>query len=301
MNMDLQFPPHKKHRVIVNTDAKNEADDQFAIVHAILTQSFDLHGIIAAHFGRQPGRSDQPMQESFDEIQLLLKLMKLDGKIRVEKGANDAMPDDKTPVPSPGAQFIIDEAMRDDPRKLNVLFYGPLTEMASALLMEPRIAERNVHVVWIGGADRRPHYGMEFNLRNDIHSANVVMKSKLEVSQVPYEVYANCAVSYAELFEKVYPHGAIGKYLFEQLIEYNGKHPWPMEYRSLGDSPAVGVVMSPFSGKWTWQPAPQYDPVTADKRITGNHRPIRVYETFDTRFLFEDFFAKVAQFARSNP
>ena len=35
--MQYEFPADKKIRVIVNTDAKNEADDQFAIVHAILT------------------------------------------------------------------------------------------------------------------------------------------------------------------------------------------------------------------------------------------------------------------------
>ena len=30
---DVAFPPEAKQRVIVNTDAKNEADDQYAIVH----------------------------------------------------------------------------------------------------------------------------------------------------------------------------------------------------------------------------------------------------------------------------
>jgi purine nucleosidase len=48
---DVNFPLEAKQRVIVNYDANNEADDQFAIVHAILPPSFDLHGIIPAHFG----------------------------------------------------------------------------------------------------------------------------------------------------------------------------------------------------------------------------------------------------------
>ena len=42
----MSLPPAKMHRVIINTDAKNEADDQYAIVQALLTPSFDLHGII---------------------------------------------------------------------------------------------------------------------------------------------------------------------------------------------------------------------------------------------------------------
>ena len=48
---DVGYPPEAKQLVIVNSDAKNEADDQFAIVHAVLTPSFDLRGIIPAHFG----------------------------------------------------------------------------------------------------------------------------------------------------------------------------------------------------------------------------------------------------------
>ena len=49
--MSYDFTADSKHRVIVNTDAKNEADDQFAIVHALLTPAFEIHGIIPAHFG----------------------------------------------------------------------------------------------------------------------------------------------------------------------------------------------------------------------------------------------------------
>ena len=33
----MPFAPDKRSRVIINTDAKNEADDQYAIVHGLLT------------------------------------------------------------------------------------------------------------------------------------------------------------------------------------------------------------------------------------------------------------------------
>ena len=39
-------PEKRKVRVIIDTDAKNEADDQFAIVHALLTPQFIIKGII---------------------------------------------------------------------------------------------------------------------------------------------------------------------------------------------------------------------------------------------------------------
>jgi purine nucleosidase len=291
---DEQLPPERRARVIVNTDAKNEADDQFAIVHALLTPSFDIRGVIPAHFGDR--RSAFSMAESRAEVDLLLGLMNWQGHLVVANGAPTALPDDTTPIPSPGAELIVDEAMRADPRPLYVAFYGPLTDMASALLMEPRLAERNLRVVWIGGGPW-PAGGREFNLSNDITAANVVFRSALEVWQIPSPVYRRMAVSYAELADKVAPCGRIGAYLVEQLRAWNAQHrSGPMEYRSLGDSPAVGVMMYPDCGHWEMRPAPEF---TAEMHYvhTGRHRPIRVYESVDARFILEDFFAKLRRFS----
>lgn len=292
---DFQIADERKTRVIVNTDAKNEADDQFAIVHALLTPSFELHGIIPAHFGTE--KTKESLKASHDETMLLLRLMGLEGAVRVADGAPRAIPDEATPVDSPGARLIIEEALKDDPRPLHVAFFGPLTDMASALLLEPRIAERNLRVIWIGGGPW-PVGGREYNLSNDVHAANVVMRSKVEVWQIPSSVYRMMPVSYAELLEKVYPHGEIGKYLVEQLIEYNAAAGTATEYRSLGDSPAVGVMIYPQCGAWEWRPAPEFDALMHYVH-TGKHRPIRVYQSIDSRFILEDMFAKLAQFARA--
>ena len=40
-----------RRRVIIDTDAKNEADDQYAIVHALLSPTLDVRGLVPAHFG----------------------------------------------------------------------------------------------------------------------------------------------------------------------------------------------------------------------------------------------------------
>ena len=52
MNKGLLFdvPEYKKIRVIVDTDAACEADDPFAIVHALLSPKLIVKGIIAEHF-----------------------------------------------------------------------------------------------------------------------------------------------------------------------------------------------------------------------------------------------------------
>jgi len=290
--------PANKVRVILNTDAKNEADDQYAIVHTILTPLFDLHGIIPAHFGDRRGPGS--MEASHEEVLKLLDLMDLKGRVPVQAGAAKALPDEKTPAPSPGSALIISEAMKDDPRPLHVAFLGPLTDMASALLEEPAIAKRNVRVVWIGG-EEWPVGGWEFNLSNDVAAANVVFRSPVEVWQIPSTVYKRMAVSYAELVEKVYDKGDLGRYLVEQLVDWNKRYHrgGPIEHRSLGDSPAVGVMMYPECGWSEWRPAPEFN-AEMNYVHTGRNRPIRVYHGIDQRFILEDFFAKLARFTRKS-
>lgn len=293
--MPIPTQPARRARVIVDTDAKNECDDQFALVHALLTPSFEIAGVIAAHFGTR--RGENSMRESRTEIEHLLELMKRTGTVRIDDGAPHALPDRVTPVPSAGADTIVREAMRDDPRPLNVAFYGPLTDMASALILEPRIAERDVRVVWIGGG-AYPDGGSEFNLSNDVTAADVVFASTLEVWQLPRPVYQRLPVSYAELEEKVGVCGPLGRYLVDQVVEFNDTYvDEPMEYRSLGDSPAVGVLMYPDCGPWTMRPAPTINPDMAYVH-SGDRRPIRVYDGVDARFIHEDFFAKLRRFTR---
>ncbi|MEV1169600.1 nucleoside hydrolase [Nonomuraea sp. NPDC049784] len=288
-----------RRRVIVNSDAKNEADDQFAIVHALLSPSLDIRGLVAAHFGNRRTRSS--LEESRAEIDLLLRLMKLDGTVRVEDGAPYALPDVGTPVRSPGAELIVEEAMREVPEPLYVAFLGPLTDMAAALLIEPRIAERDVTVIWIGGGGYDGRGGSparpEFNLSNDIVAANIVFSSALRVWQIPAPTYRMTAVGYAELDAKVAPCGEIGEYLVRQLVEWNERHHGgSIEFRVLGDSPAIGLMLHPDCGTWVERPAPNF-------RHDGSHdfsianRPIRTYDSIDARFIHEDFFAKLRAFS----
>jgi purine nucleosidase len=246
MNSTQHFDPRKvmsisrRRRVIIDTDAKNEADDQFAIVHALLSPSLAVRGLIAAHFGTS--RSDRSMEESREEIDLLLQLMGREQQVTVANGAPSGIPDAQTPRDSGGAQLIIAESKLASPDEpLFVAFLGPLTDMASAILLDPSIVDREVVVIWIGGVGYggvESYPGVEFNLRNDIAAANVVYDSGITVWQVPSNVYSQMSVSYTELEEKIGGTSKLADYLINQTVEWNRTYwPEPIESRSLGDSP----------------------------------------------------------------
>ena len=323
-------PEEKRVRVITDTDAANEGDDQFAIVHTLLSPKFDNVAMIAAHFGT---RTDHTMEDSFQELNVLFSLMGFDGSDIIKKGAPHALPDEVTPVDSEGARTIIREAMSDDPRPLYVTFLGPLTDLASAYLMEPRIAGR-LTAVWIGGG-RYPEGAPEFNLGNDVNAVNVVMASGIELWQVPKNVYEMMPVSMAELEQKVYPCGRIGRYLFEQLVDCSLKESSRKSaFRTgetwvLGDSPAPGLILYEHRFEYRLVPAPRVTPEqryqwdeafsfdqalspgtlarkegrpeeTAPASVsasTGSRRKIRVYGRVDSRLILDDMYAKLALWA----
>ena len=294
----FSVPETRRMRVIVDTDCKNEADDQFALAHFLMTPIFDIRGIVAAHFGNTDRFAPKTSVEaSYDEIIKVMELMGLAGRYPVAQGAAGPIPDEDTPIDSPGARLIIEEAMRDDERPLYVCLLGAITDLACAYLMEPRIAGR-LTAVWVGGGTY-PTGGREFNLCGDINAVNVVFGSDIPVRQAPRDVYKQLNVSLAELQLRVRPCGAIGKYLFEQMAEFNavmGKTPgrWPHgETWCLGDQAAIAILMEDYAAQtYSLLPAPRVRPdgIYEPGRMC---RPIRVYHTVDSRATLEDLYAKL--------
>ncbi|MET8862745.1 hypothetical protein ABZW11_07280 [Nonomuraea sp. NPDC004580] len=158
-------------------------------------------------------------------------------------------------------------------------------------------------VIWIGGSGYRGYdegAKVEFNLSSDVHAANVVFGSGITLWQVPRDVYTKVSVSYAELKEKIGDAGPLGRYLIDQLREWNATyHPGPIEPRSLGDSPAIALTLFPQSGNPRVRPAPRFG---ADgSYLPGSNHPIRVCEEVDVRFLPADMFAKIRAFGGVHP
>jgi purine nucleosidase len=290
MSYYYNCPEHKKIRVIIDSDAKNEADDQFAIVHALLTPKFQVKGIVAAHFGNF--HSEHSMEDSYQECLKLKELMESD--VPVFRGAAKPVQSETEYEYSEGADLIVREAMSDDSSPLFVLFMGPITDMACALLRHPEIQGR-VTAVWNGG-NKYPTGGIEFNLSNDIRAANLVMASKLDIWQIPANCVSEIVTGIAELQCRVRPHGKVGKYLFEQLSEFNNSPNanWTSgETWVLGDNTTVGVFLHDNGFNYDMQEAPKFKDDMTYERNTG-YRPIRVYYKMDARLILEDFFCKLA-------
>ena len=294
--MGIRLPMEKQVRVIVSSDVKNEADDQFAVMHQLLTPTFDVRGIIAAHFESKAPGTETTMEQSYQELVTLLEAAEIED-VPALRGCRAPLKDETDAPESEGVDFLIAEALRDDPRPLYVTVQGAMTDVGAALNRCPEIGRR-MTVVWIGG-NAYPEGGPEFNLMQDISAVRVLLASEAAVWQLPVVVYGTVEVTMAELARKVRPCGSAGRYLYDEIEEYNldNDNPWELrrgENWCLGDSPVVAALLAClWRGNFRTERAPL---IRDDMRYAPNPdgKEIRVYDYVDVRMLLEDFFAKLA-------
>jgi len=297
-------PESKQIRVIIDSDTACEADDQAVIAYALLSPALDVRGLVAAHFRPLPFPSlrHPPAAEtrdaSYNEMHNVLRVMDLEGCLPVRRGAAVPFTDVNSPVDSEGADLIIQEALRDDPRPLFVVFQGPLTDLAAAYVKNPRIAER-LTAVWIGGA-AYPKGGLEYNQDGDRIAANIVMESDIPLWQLPTPVYMLARFGMAELAEKVGRQGKLGQFLFDRVQRFQSVFPFGTEFFQYADLPAIGVLLQqPWMADFEEMPAPS---IGSDGYYVhgGKNRAIRVFRSYDQRAVLEDFFAKLGAFAKGD-
>lgn len=289
--------PKGKVDVVIDTDAYNEIDDQFAICYLIKSsQKLCIKGICAApFFNRRVVSVADGMQRSYDEIIKLLNLAdKKELKHIVFKGAEAYLPNETTPVESDAAEFLAGLAERYSPESpLYIVAIGAITNVASAILKNPKMKE-NCVVIWLGGnAVHMPLAASEYNMNQDIAAARVVFGCGIPLVQLPCRgVVDRFATSKYELVHWLKGKSALCDYLCDNTICYaeaNAKDkPWS---KPIWDVTAVAWLLNEDSrfmkDRLIPSPIPEYDYHYAHNE---NRHFIRYVYEINRDELFEDLF-----------
>lgn len=232
--------------MVLDTDAYNEIDDQFALSYALFSgERLNLKAVYAAPFFNE--RSNDPadgMEKSYQEIQHLFRLAGRDAP--AFRGAPGYLADEKTPVDSPAARDLCARAMGYSPEKpLYVAAIGAITNIASALLLQPDIADRIV-IVWLGGHSIHWPDNREFNCQQDVAAARVVFQSGAPLVILPcMGVVSACTTTGPELAYWLRGKGALCDYLCDHTMEaaeeYARGKVWS---RVIWDITAIGWLMN---------------------------------------------------------
>ena len=236
----LTVPAGKIH-LIIDTDAKNEVDDQFAVSWASRSKDrFILDAVYAAPFSHDcfaklagnitldavggvtyanhPGNG---MEASYQELLKLFDLLGEDPSGRVFRGSDGYISDIDGPVESEAARDLVKRAMASD-ETLYVATIGAPTNVASALLMEPELVKKIV-VVWLGAQPLYFKHAIEFNCMQDVKASQILFDSGVPLVLIPCMNTASMlTLAKAETENLLVGKSAISDYLAQTVMESYG-------------------------------------------------------------------------------
>lgn len=252
--MDIKFPkmtadeiekkltiPNGRIHLIIDTDAKNEVDDQFAVSWALRSpERFSVDAVYAAPFSHDCFKKLSPtsstdavggvtytshpgdgMEASYQE---LLKLFKLLGKNPdgcVYRGSQNYISDIGKAVESDAARDLINRAMTSE-ETIYVAAIGAPTNIASALMLEPELVKKIV-VIWLGGQPLYFKHGIEFNLMQDIVASQILFNSGVPLVMIPcMNVASMLALSKAEVEKYLKKKSELSDYLANIVLNAFG-------------------------------------------------------------------------------
>jgi inosine-uridine nucleoside N-ribohydrolase len=306
-------PPEGRVRVVLDTDTYNEIDDQFAVVHALLSpEQMTVEAIYAAPFFNQ--RASSPgngMDKSYDEILRLLARLDTESDGLAFRGSAGFLPDYDHPYDSPAVRDLIARALGSD-ELLYVVAIGALTNIASAILIEPKIIEKIV-VVWLGGNALHWPNTTEFNLAGDVLAARLVLDCGVPLVLLPCAgVTTHLRTTVSEIEQYVEGRGAIGDFLAETYKTYNDDHfAWSKE---VWDLIAIAYLIDPSWIKSEIVSSPIISQRTATDVVNktsddwwklpltwsfdNSRHPIRCAYYVDRDPVFRDLFTKLDRWAQ---
>jgi inosine-uridine nucleoside N-ribohydrolase len=242
----------KQIPLLLDCDTANEIDDLYAIVRAFVEPRFEMVGLTSAHYRTQKNAPPNTVQPSQDLNEKLLRLM---DRLEVPHpiGANDAMKDSETPQDSPAARFIVEKARLYSPeQKLVVITTGAVTNLASAILLDPAIIP-NIRCYTMGlKYENGQLSSKEFNASNDLEAVDCLLKAQ-NLDWHVMTATASKALIYTkkQTIEQLKDRDGVFKFILDYWINYNP--PWKPGIKTdswiMWDIAAIEAVLHPEFAK----------------------------------------------------
>ena len=209
---DLQGP--RKKKVVLDTDAFNEIDDQYAIAYCYLSERIDLLSVHAALFVHNPDDStEKGMLQSYEEAKKVLSLTDPDYKTPVLKGCTETIDKTGAFVESEATDRLI-EIARESDEIIYVLAIGTGTNVASSLMKDPSIKDK-ICVIWLACNQLHVNTPIDYNLEQDYKAGQILFDSGVPLMIVPGCWVTSVLRSDIDNTRALLGSNAICDYLFE--------------------------------------------------------------------------------------
>ncbi len=269
--------------IIIDADTGNEVDDFYALARILLEPTVNIIALNAAHWQTSHWAIENTMENSHRLNQQLLGEMGL--SLKTNRGAMARMYDwgDRAQH-SAAAYEIIKQAKANE--NVIILVLGALTNVASAVYIEPTIAEK-LEVFWLGttmdfekGVLKRD----DFNPLMDPYALDYLLNSKVAMNIMPISVAVKMEIGFDTLNNKIGSH-FLGKFLMNRWTTHlDGSR----KSRVLWDLALITAFIHP-------------ELATAKQIMTSKdsgNREITFYTQIDADAIYEDFYKTLLAFEK---
>ena len=297
--------PRRGPTVIIDTDANNEVDDQYAIAYLLLSDRFEVAGVTVNYTSR--GGIEDHVAEAErvlalvdrSEIPVLPGATREYGEIvgHIGDGAFDGRE---------AVDFII-ETVRANDDAVDVFAIGKLTNVALALERAPDIAD-GMRVTWLGS--NYPFDGGEHNLEHDLDAVNRVLDSPVDLqiavvrvgradgtaglTVTPEENAANLSGAGPVVAPVTGRDGGLYTTFGDYAVALLDAVTEPGVPRPLYDIGAIAIAIDDGWAERAPTPAPEISADLVWTERPDNARSITIRDEFDRDAIIGDFYTTIA-------
>ena len=273
--------------VILDADTGNEVDDPYALARALIEPTWNVLALNATHWQTSHWAEPNSMENSHRINQVLLGHMGLNVKTR--RGGTARMYDWGDLAQHSAAAYEIINQAKSLPKeqKLTVIALGALTNVASALYIDPTIEDRII-LYWLGSNydfEKGIMSTLDFNCIMDTRALHALLNSEVEMHIVNHDAALEMNFEYAALEKRWKGKHPLGDFLVDRW--YNHRDGL-RKMRWLWD---IAIIQAAIHPEWTEEVK-----VTTSKDLGS--KDIYYYKSIDGDKMKAEFLEKLDEFMR---
>ena len=239
-----------KVEVIIDADTGNEVDDLYAVTRALLEPTWDVVALNATQWESSQWAISKTMENSHRLNQMLASY--LDMNVNTKRGGVDRMFDwgDQAQHSAAAYDIIKRAKERSSENKLKIIALGALTNVSSALFIEPSISDK-IDVYWLGSTydfEKDILRKNDFNCMMDLQALDLLLFSDVEMHIIPVSVASQMEFDYSEAVEKLTGVHPVTDFLLRRWDDHldGGR-----QKRTIWDLALIAAIIHPEWAEWT--------------------------------------------------
>lgn len=276
---------YNKNHIIIDADTDNEVDDLFAISRALLEPTWNITALNATQWQSSQWAAAQSMENGYRLNQALATLT--EKNVLQRRGGEGRMYDwgDQARHSAAAYEIIKQAKQLPEGRQLTVVALGALTNVASAIFIDPSI-ESKLDLYWLGTSydfEKQLLGITDFNCMMDIQALFIMLKSPVKMHIIPVSEANKFTFKYDETNAKLRGKHKLGDMLMDRWVNHSdgGKNE-----RVLWDLALIEAMIHP-------EMATEVE-VNLSPEFGG--RTVGYYKNIDAEAMRKDFFVVMNKF-----